>query len=319
MIRPFDWRDLALIHRVRNDGICLDTQLAHTRGMNALQAALLDPFTPGRTVCTLVARADEGIDIEAVGQFVIHAARRQAHLAYIGPIKALQEDVGLRLLDALARHAGEQSAHSLTAEIDENDPLFERLRIAGFAIYARQRIWRLDSDGQPEDPGSVNGEWHAERDQDRIAIHNLYHSLVPALVQQVELPPTLAGQGLVYRANGEVLGYLDVRRGPNGTWVQPYFHPAANLSDRVVASFLGRFSPSEAQPLFVCVRSYQGGLGSSLGRLGFKPCSDQAVMVKRLTAGVRQTAKRALPALNGTQPEATAPFTNIETKSSSRR
>lgn len=317
MIRPFDWRDLALIHRVRNDGVCLDTQLAHTRGVNALQAALLDPFTPGRTVCTLVARADDSSDREAVGQFVIHAARRQAHLAYLGPVEAIQEDVGLRLLDALARHAGEQSAHSLTAEIDEKDPLFERLRTAGFAIYARQRIWRLDADIQPDHPEGANGEWRAEHDQDRIAIHSLYHSLVPALVQQVELPPTLAGQGLVYWAGDEALGYLDVRRGPHGIWVQPYFHPAANLSDRVISAFLGRLSPTVGRPLFVCVRSYQGGLGSSLDRLGFEPCSDQAVMVKRLTAGIRQTARKALPALDGTQPEVTAPFTHSETKSSS--
>jgi hypothetical protein len=315
MIRTFDWRDLALIHRVRNDGVCLDTQLAHTRGMNALQAALLDPFTPGRTVCTLVARAGDSRDLEAVGQFVIHEARRQAHLAYLGPIEAIHQDVGLRLLEALARHAGEQSAHYLTAEIDENDPLFERLRTAGFAIYARQRIWRLEVGQDNPELEAVNMGWQIESEKDRVAIHNLYHSLVPALVQQVELPPTLDGQGFVYWSNGDVLGYLDIRRGPNGTWVQPYFHPAANLSDQVIASFLERVSPSPARPLFVCVRSYQGGLGSSLQRLGFDPCSDQAVMVKRLAVGVHQTAQKPLPALNGTQPEVTAPFTNVKSNS----
>jgi hypothetical protein len=316
VIRPFDWRDLALIHRVRNDGVCLDTQLAHIRGMNALQNALLDPFTPGRSVCTLVARADEGDEFEAVGQFVIHAARRQAHLAFIGPIQALQQDIGLRLLDALASYAGEQSAHSLTAEIDVKDPLFERLRAAGFAIYARQRIWRMEANGLPERPDSANGQWRSETSRDHVAIHNLYHSLVPALVQQVEMPPTLDGQGLVYWTNNEVLGYLDVHRGPNGIWVQPYFHPAANLGDRVIAAFLDRFNPSPTRPLYVCVRSYQGGLGSSLQGLGFNPCSNQAVMVKRLAVGVHQTATKPLPALEGTQPEVTAPFTNIETNSS---
>jgi hypothetical protein len=317
VIRSFDWRDLALIHRLRNDGICLDTQLAYTRGMNALQNALLDPFTPGRSVCTLVARAEEGNEIEAVGQYVLHEARRQAHLAYIGPLEALNRDVGLRLLDALTRHAGEQAAHSLTAEIDEDDDLFDRLRSAGFAIYARQRIWRLEAEWQRGAAEQVESDWRFENEQDRIAIHNLYHSLVPALVQQVELPPTLDGQGLIYRANGDVLGYLDIRRGPHGTWVQPYFHPAAKLDDSVISSFLDRFHPSPTSPLFICVRSYQGGLGSSLQRLGFEPCSDQAVMVKRLAASVRQGATKPLPALDGTQPEVTAPFTNIETKSSS--
>jgi hypothetical protein len=284
--------------------------------MNALQNALLDPFTPGRTVWTLVARAETDQELEAVGQFVIHETRRQAHLAYIGPVEALGHDVGLRLLDALSRYAGEQSAHSLTAEIDENDPLFERLRQAGFAIYARQRIWRLDSEGQLSHHEEPVGQWRPEIGEDRVAIHNLYHSLVPALVQQVELPPTPDGHGLVYWANGDVLGYLDVRQGPNGTWVQPYFHPAANLSDQVISYSLERFKPSQSRPLFICVRSYQGGVGNSLQRLGFEPCSDQAVMVKRLAAGVHQTAKKPLPALDGTQPEVTAPFSNVKTNSS---
>jgi hypothetical protein len=264
-----------------------------------------------------VARAEDSAEMEAVGQFVLHEARRQAQLAYIGPVKAIHQNVGLRLLEALARHAGEQSAHSLTAEIDENDPLFERLRTAGFAIYARQRIWRLETNGLYVESDNNDETWRSESEQDQIAIHNLYHSLVPALVQQVELPPTLDGQGLVYLSNGDILGYLDVRSGPNGTWVQPYFHPAAHLGDQVIAAFLNRFNPSATRPLFVCVRSYQGGLGSSLGRLGFEPCSDQAVMVKRLAAGVRQKATKPLPALDGTQAEVTAPFTNVKTKSSS--
>jgi hypothetical protein len=257
--------------------------------------------------------------MEAVGQFVFHETRRQAHLAYIGPLRAIQQDVGLRLLEALARHAGEQSAYCLTAEIDETDLLFERLRKAGFAIYARQRIWRLDTHDPTAEIDDIDGSWHTETGQDQVAIHNLYHSLVPALVQQVELPPTLDGQGFVYRAHGEILGYLDVRQGPNGTWVQPYFHPAANLSDRVVAAFLNLFNPAPARPLYVCVRSYQGGLGSSLAISGFEPCSDQAVMVKRLAAGVRQNATKPLPTLDGTQPEVTAPFTNVKTKSSNSR
>lgn len=316
MIRPFDWRDLGLMHRVGNEGVCLDTQLAHTRGMNALQNALLDPFTPGRSVCTLVARSDEDGALEAVGQFVMHDTQRKAHLAFVGPVKALQRTVGLELLEALAFHAGELSAHSLIAEVDEDDPLFERLRTAGFAIYARQRIWKLETGLDLVEHSPSDGEWRAEIEQDRVAIHNLYHSLVPALVQQVELPPTLDGNGFVYRTNKELLGYLDVQRGPNGTWVQPYFHPAAELSDEVIAAFMTRVNTSAKQPLFVCVRSYQGGLGPSLNRLGFEPCSDQAVMVKRLAVGVRQTATKPLPALDGTQPEVTAPFTNMETESS---
>jgi len=48
MIRELDWRDLPLLHRVRDRGICPDSQLAFTRGANAFQNALLDVFIPGR-------------------------------------------------------------------------------------------------------------------------------------------------------------------------------------------------------------------------------------------------------------------------------
>jgi hypothetical protein len=48
-----------------------------------------------------------------------------------------------------------------------------------------------------------------------------------------------------------------------------------------------------------------------LERLGFEPFNDQAVMVKRLTAAVRHPVRAPLPALEGTQPEPTAPFSSM--------
>ena len=56
MVRPLDWRDLALLHRMRNSGLCLDSQLAYTRQRYALQNAFLDALTPGRSTCTLIDR-----------------------------------------------------------------------------------------------------------------------------------------------------------------------------------------------------------------------------------------------------------------------
>ena len=67
IIRELDWRDLPLLHRVRDRGICPDSQLAFTRGAHAMQNALLGPFTPGKSAVTLVSRNG---DIEAVGQCI---------------------------------------------------------------------------------------------------------------------------------------------------------------------------------------------------------------------------------------------------------
>ena len=40
--------------------------------------------------------------------------------------------------------AGRRGAHMLSAEVDENAPLFKTMRQASYAIYARQEIWRRD-------------------------------------------------------------------------------------------------------------------------------------------------------------------------------
>ncbi len=310
VIRPFDWRDVALLYRVRDRGLCTDSQLSFTRGANALQQALLDVFSPGKTTLTLVARPAGKDKLAAVGQCVLHNGQPNAKLAFIGPTDALEQDSGDQLLDALAQAAGEHGAHNLVADIDEKSPLFERLRHAGFAIYARQRIWRF-SDSAPEQGEFAESAWRVEIGSDEPAAQGLYHNIVPGLVQQVEPPPTHTGNNLVHWRQGELLGYLDLERGPLGTWVQPYFHPAAEGFDVLLAGFLpDAFRPD--RPLYVCVRSYQSWMGGPLERLGFEPCTDQAVMVKRLAAGVRKPATSRLPAVEGTYPEPTAPFARSE-------
>jgi len=308
VIRPFDWRDLGLLTRVRHRGLCLDSQLAFTRGTNALHNALLDPFTPGQTICTLVARAKPEEGGAAVGQLLLLENHSLARLAFMGPPEALEKPVGKRLLDALTRFAGQHGAQSLTAEVNEQDPAFESLRLASFAIYARQRLWRLDEAPRGARPRAALGPWRREKVGDRSAIQSLFQNLVPALVQQVEPPPGRDGQGLVYCSQGEVLGYLDIHRGPAGTWVLPYLHPAAEIHEELLAGILQELAPSQARPLYICVRSYQGGLAAALEALGFRPHLDQAVMVKRLSVPVRQAIHKPLPALEGTQPEATAPI-----------
>ena len=309
-IRPYDWRDLILLHRLRNRGMCLDTRLMFTRGVLALRHAPLSTLIPGGNVCTLVSRADNSDELPAAGQFLIRNNQLPARLVFISPREILSRPEGASLLEAMAHVAGERGAPALIAEIDERDPAADILHAAGFAIYSRQRILRLDS--AVEVKAVLDEEtWRSATDRDYIAIQSLYTNLVPALVQQVEPPPSRYEQGLVYWSQGELLGFLDIERGPQGIWVQPYFHPAAELDDNLLSGFLLGFSPSQNCPLFICVRSYQGGLSQSLNQLGFEPCSSQAVMVKRLATPVRRPVLGKIPALDGTQPEPSAPFANI--------
>ncbi len=312
VVRPFDWRDLVLLHRTRHRGVCLDSRLALTSGPQAIQNALADAFIPGnRAALTLVMRSSNPGEQSAIGQLLISDDRQQAQIAYISPSDALDDLAGLQLLDGLARAAGERGVQMLVAEVGESDAHFEALRKAGFAIFARQRLWRLDQSLGTKPPGREE-YWRPVTANDRISIHGLYMNLVPALVQQVERPPTENRLGLMYCEEGEALGYLDVQRGPNGIWVQPYFHPAAALSDELMADFIHSLMGAGSNPLYVCVRSYQGGLGGPLERLGLQPYADQAVMVKRLAARIPRAVEQVLPAMDGTQAEPTAPFASIE-------
>lgn len=315
MIRPFSWRDLTLLHRVQDVGLCLDSQLACTHGHRALQNALLGGLIPRRSTYTLVASPTLSTDSPAVGQVRHFADQPCARLTFIGPTETFAQPLCAQLLDALSQSAGEGGAHHLLAEVDEISPAFERLRQAGFAIYARQRIWRF-TDSVPESLTPSPTAWRVGVSSDMITIQSLYHNLVPALVQQVEPPLARNSRGLVHWDQGELLGYLDIDRGSQGTWVQPYFHPAAERVSDLLAYFLNQYAHYKRRPLYVCVRSYQGGFSEALKQLGFEPYCDQAVLVKRLAAPVRHRIRTALPALDGTQPEPTAPFSSMKNHNS---
>lgn len=306
VIRKLDWRDLALLARVRDRGLCPDAQLAFTRGANAMQHALLNPFIPGKTAITLVARNE---DIDAIGQFTLRSNRSNARLTFIGPVDVLDHDSGLELVESLAYSAGEHGAHNLVADIDEESPAFEKLRQAGFAIYARQRIWALNQELDRQ-AAPAPETWRPEAQGDMDLTQNLYLDIVPGLVRQVEPPPARLGRNLVHMRAGELLGYLDIERGARGIWVQPFFHPAAEDFDQLLSSYLSQ-APAD-RPVHVCVRSYQSWMGGPLERLGFEPAADQAVMVKRLAIAVRRTTTSPLPAVEGTYPEPTAPIAHFE-------
>ena len=301
MIRYFDWRDVGLVKTLADRGVCLDSETGLTQGNHPLQHALVSYLMPMAGAPTLIWRAD-GDPGAIFGQLSHRQGEGHARLLYVAPAAQAESDGWQRLIERLAVEAGERRAQNLIAEVNEKSPEFEALRQAGFAIYARQTLWKL----APRQPATKASETVAVRPAERsdsIGVNTLYSNVVPRLVQQVEPGPQHIERGYVLEDGGELVAYLDVRRGPQGIWVEPFLHPQAyDLSEAVLETCLQLLpSPSE-KPLYVCVRRYQDWLQNVVTRVGFESLGSQVVMVKRLAVRLSEPLLKPLKVGEGQVP-----------------
>mgnify|MGYP001222751422 CR=1 FL=1 len=295
MIRPFDWRDVSLVRQLSNQGTCLDSITRLTRDSQPINNALLAYLMPGTGAPTLVWRDGARAGF---GQLRHRPGEEQARALFIAPHWSPDNAAWLPLVDRLAAEAGARGGHNLIAEVDETSGEFEALRLAGFAIYARQTIWRLGGEF-PAAPGTSGARPAVAADA--LAVGTLYANLVPRLVQQVE-PAPKPGQGYVYERDGELIAFLDVKRGPTGLWVEPYLHPEADdRADAILTAGLHLLAHANraGRPIYVCVRRYQDWLQGVLQAARFECLGSQAVMVKRLAVRVAEPVLKPLPALEG--------------------
>ena len=282
--------DIPLVRRLSERGTVLDSELLFTRDADGPGGArFFTLLLPYRGVHTLVTRAGKN---QVVGQFRLHQDAPHAHIAYIAP--ELEDDSDdtpwLHILDAMAVEAGKRSAHILVAEVDEIAPLFKTMRIASYAIYARQEIWqRIPGDYSAFEPQETV-ELSDTTENDLPGIHLLYSYVVPRLVQQITGLPD-AGHGLVYRSEERVEGYIGVAQGKLGVYLTPHLHPDVfSDASAIITSAIKKVGHSGKVPVYVRVRRYQDWLDDALSDLGFEICARQAVMVKHIAAGVRSTA-----------------------------
>ena len=303
--------DLPLIRRLAEKGTILDSELRCTREVAGPQSVLLSSILPQRSFYTLVGRAGRQ---RIVGQFRIRSDERIAQIVYIAPeLDAHRRDTAwLHLIDAMAVEAGKRGAHMLTAEVDEDSPLFVTMRTAGFAVYARQEIWRRAAGPLPP---TAAVEVREARDEDNSAIQSLYCNIIPRLVQPVAMPPE-DSEGFVYRQDNRLQGYVAVSTGKCGIYVMPLLHPDILYRDAapILAGVLARIGRADRLPVYVCVRRYQDWLEDALTELGFAPCRQQALMVRHIAAGVRQAAFSPLEHSLEVIPNAVRPPTSSSTK-----
>lgn len=295
--------DIPLVTRLLDTGVMLDSDLALTGSFEMNSAALLSSLLlPQRTTHTALARVEKQ---HVVGQFRLRHDPHQARIVYIAPDLPYDHDdsAWLHVLDEMTAQAGRCGAHMLTAEVGEHLALFETMRIAGFSTYARQEIWQRPPGDLP-DLRVDTVDLSEETEADAHGIQLLYRNIVPRLVQQVAAPPAHS-KGLVYRKNDRVEGYMALMEGRAGIYVMPYLHPDifSEASAILLAAVEQASHSPQRVPIYVSVRRYQDWLEDALVDLGFEPTMRQAVMVRHVTAGVRQAEFAPLhSALEGVSP-----------------
>ena len=310
-VRPFDWHDLPALHRCRYQSVYLDSARTLTRGTQLLRGALLSYLAPATGVFTCV--LDEGASIEApiMGQFIHALGSQFAQLIFLTPETALESSSVAALLEYIVALSGERGALHLMADVDEHTQAFEALRRGGFAIYSRQRVWQFTARSSS---APLPSAWRATTSQDEIAIRSLYNNLVPGLVQQVEPHMRRHPKGMVYYQDGELLAFVEFKYGQRGVWIQPFVHPDAQDMADHFSTLIQKIPDRYSRPLYICVRSYQSWLETILEDLGADAGPLHAVMVKHLAVSKKAVRPFALPALEGGQPEVTAPIVRSESK-----
>lgn len=308
-VRPFEWHDLPMLYRYRNQSVFLDTALLLTRGPLVLSGALFSALAPSLGVFTYIFHHDGAQEKTVVGQFIHPAGSPLAHLTFFSPQERLDAPLLARLLEHMLAELGERGALRLLAEVDEESPAFEVLRSNGFGVYTRQRIWQVSARPAPNESSEA---WRPARPQDEGAIRALYNNLVPGMVQQIEPFISQRPKGMVYYQGGDLLAYVELRYGHLGIWAHPFVHPATDeVSERFV-DFLSNIPNRRSRPVYVCIRSYQAWLEATMEILGAEAGPRQAVMARQLAASQKALRLYAIPSLEGGQAEITAPVAQVE-------
>jgi hypothetical protein len=231
-----------------------------------------------------------------------------ARFSFLAPEDTVGQPELFALAEYMATEMGKIGALHILADVNESSPVLELLHRGGFAIYARQRIWRLD--GQPAGETEPVA-WTSCRSKDFIAVRSLYCNIVPGLVQQVEPLPKKELKGYVYYKDGDLLAFVELKYGRSGLWVQPFFHPDVAGFERYLVQLLCDLPGRGNRPLFICIRSYQSWLDSAIEAMGAQPGPTQAVMVRHLASAQKVNQAYPVTAMNGKQVEPTAPLAQI--------
>lgn len=304
MIRSFTLRDIALVHRLSEQGYVFHTRSALTQDLRPLREALVHMMVGGQYP-TFVWKAESG---KAVGFAQLRHGADETH-AYILCLGSHSNDspkdgknqketdtelLWLQFLEELIEISGYEGVHNLIAEVDESGDELPILRQVGFAVYTRQDVWEFKN-GLSSDKPLINLTKAASVDEWDINL--LYANIVPRLIQLVEPSPSESHLDDIWivREKDELLAFLTFTDGSNGTWLRLFVHPNGQTrGQEILEAAIALKPPTADHPLYCCVRRYQSWVNSALEKVGFNLVSSQAMMVRHTV----QHTKKLVPELS---------------------
>ncbi len=293
-IRSLDLLDLPIIARYRNDVLTLDSTRALTRGHPLGAMGLLAYINPARHLYAAIAN---GGDISLLGGVIHSRGESFAKLLYLAPSYQLHNPELPLLIEHLVIQAGEWKAFHVLAEVEESSDVFPALRIAGFSVYAWQRLWDVSMIEKTESGTSLGWRW--VRSVDLPAVQSLHYQIVPPLMHPVEPAPNRL-VGFVYSEN--IKCYASVTSGMYGIVLTPLIHPDEHNVSEKISTLVSSLPDRRGRKVYLNVRSYQTWLEPALEDLGAKVSPRQAVMVKHLARLIKEGQKvRTVPATAGVQ------------------
>ncbi|MFN8411029.1 MAG: hypothetical protein U0Z26_01440 [Anaerolineales bacterium] len=289
-IRSLDLLDLPTIARYRNDVLTLDSARALTRGHPLGAMGLMAYINPARHLYAAIANGGES----ALLGGVIHTRGDTfAKLLYLAPANNLNDPQLPALIEHLSGQAGEWQAFHVIAEVDEASNVFPALRMAGFSVYAWQRLWDVSLLEKTESAHSAG--WRRVQSVDLPAVQSLHYQIIPPLLHPVEPAPNRL-VGFVYQG---IKCYASVTSGMYGIVLTPLIHPEeGNVSEKIVA-LVNQLPDRRGRKVYLNVRSYQTWLEPVLEDLGAQTSVRQAVMVKHLTRLVTNGQSARVVPTNG--------------------
>ena len=302
-IRSLDLLDLPIIARYRNDVLTLDSARALTRGHPLGTMGLLAYINPARHLYAAIAN---GVDAALLGGIIHSRGEPFAKLLYLAPSSRLDDPELPALIEHLTVQAGEWKAFHVMAEIEESSDVFPALRMAGFSVYAWQKLWDVSliekaestSSRRPERVEGLN--WRRMRSVDLPAVQSLHYQIVPPLLHPVEPAPNRV-MGFVY--SEDMKCYASVISGMYGIVLTPLIHPDEHHVSEKISALVTSLPDRRGRKVYLNVRSYQTWLEPVLEDLGALASPRQAVMVKHLARLIKNgQLARAVPANVNVQP-----------------